>query len=216
MCSQGAAGTGRDAKGVDGGMDRDGIRADSGTTGRIVDAGRQLMTLRGYNGFSFADVAVAVGIRKASVHHHFPAKADLAVAVVEQSRALIRARAAEFGTGAVSAVAALRGYTDYWERCIGDGSASFCLAAVLAAEAPSLPAAVRAAVRAHFCDLMDWLAAVLALGRQQGAFAFDDTPEGEAERFMAAVYGAMLGARVFEDPERFQRMVRVFVRRLAP
>jgi TetR/AcrR family transcriptional repressor of nem operon len=199
---------------VDGGMERDGSRAHTGTTGRIVDAGRQLITLRGYNGFSFADVAEAVGIRKASVHHHFPAKADLAVAVVEQSRSAIRDRALEFASGTVDALGALKGYTDYWERCIGDGSASFCLAAVLAAEAPSLPPAVRAAVRAHFADLMAWLVAVLARGRQEGVFAFADTPEDEAERFMAAVYGAMLGARVFDDPARFGRMVRAFVRRL--
>ena len=197
-------------------MDRDGTRTDTGTTGRIVDAARQLITLRGYNGFSFADVADAVGIRKASVHHHFPAKADLAVAVVEQSRSTIGARALEFESGAVGALAALHGYTAFWERCIADGSASFCLAAVLAAEAPSLPPAVTAAVRAHFADLMAWLTAVLSLGRRQGAFAFADTPEDEAERFMAAVYGAMLSARVFDDPARFQRMVRAFVRRLVP
>ena len=189
-------------------------RAEVGTTGRILDAGRQLITDRGYNGFSFADIAELVGIRKASVHHHFPAKSDLAVAVIEQSRAAIRVRAAEFERGAADAVEALRGYTDYWERCIGNGSASFCLAAVLAAETPSLPPAVAVAVRTHFSELAAWLTAVLALGRGQGAFAFGGAPEREAERFMAAVYGAMLAARVFEEPERFQRIVRAFVRQL--
>ena len=190
--------------------------ANASTTERIVDAGRQLIATRGYNGFSFADVAEAVGIRKASVHHHFPAKSDLALAVVEQSRSAILARAAEFDEGGLGAVEALRGYTDYWERCVGDGSASFCLAAVLAAEAPSLPPAVAAAVRAHFRDLATWLGAVLAQGRRQGAFAFEGPPEGQAERFMAAVYGAMLAARVFGEPERFQRMVRAAVGQLLP
>lgn len=184
------------------------------TAERIVEAGRQLITMRGYNGFSFADIADTVGVRKASVHHHFAAKSDLAVAVVEQSRSAVLARAAEFDGGETDAAEALRGYTDYWERCIGDGSAAFCLAAVLAAEAPGLPPAVAAAVRAHFSDLAAWLATVLALGRRQGAFAFEGPPEGEAERFMAAVYGAMLAARIFGEPERFQRIVRSFVRRL--
>ena len=146
------------------------MTAETSTTGRIIEAGRQLMMMRGYNGFSFADVAEAVSIRKASVHHHFPAKADLAVA--------------------------------------------FCLAAVLAAEAPSLPPAVAAAVREHFHDLATWLAFVLAEGRLKGVFAFEGSPDREAERFMASIYGAMLAARVFGEPERFKRMARTFVEKL--
>ena len=191
------------------------VMANMSTTERIVDVGRHLITMRGYNGFSFADIAETVGIRKASVHHHFPAKSDLALAVIEQSRSAIRERADAFNGGALGAAEALRGYTDYWERCIGDGSASFCLAAVLAAEMPSLPPPIAGAVRAHFSELATWLVAVLALGRQQGTFDFAGPPEEEAERFMAAVYGAMLSARVFADPERFRRMVRTTVRRLA-
>lgn len=184
------------------------------TTERIVEAGRQLITLRGYNGFSFADVAETVGIRKASVHHHFPAKSDLAFAVIEQARSAILGQALKFRDGDLGAVEALAGYTDYWERCIDDGSASFCLAGVLAAELPSLPPSVSAAVRAHFRDLAAWLTAVLALGRSQGAFGFGGSPGEEAERFMASVYGAMLAARVFGEPERFQRIVRAVVREL--
>ena len=190
------------------------MTAETSTTGRIIEAGRQLMMMRGYNGFSFADVAEAVSIRKASVHHHFPAKADLAVAVIEQSRSAIHARALAFDEGATDAVEALRGYTRYWERCIDDGSASFCLAAVLAAEAPSLPPTVAAAVREHFHDLATWLAFVLAEGRLKGAFAFEGSPDREAERFMASIYGAMLAARVFGEPERFKRMARTFVEKL--
>ena len=146
------------------------------------------------------------------MHHHFPAKSDLAVAVVEQSRSAVVARAAEFDEGALSALEALRGYADHWERRIGEGGASFCPAAVLAAEAPSLSPAVSAVVRAHVRDISTWLAAEPALGRQQGAF--EDPPEGEVGRFMAAVYGAMLAARIFGEPERFRRMVRAVVRQL--
>ena len=50
---------------------------------RVVDAAEGLVQRRGYNGFSYDDVAIIVGIKKPSIHHHFPTKAEL-VAVVAQ------------------------------------------------------------------------------------------------------------------------------------
>jgi TetR/AcrR family transcriptional repressor of nem operon len=44
----------------------------SSTAAQIVASARSLLATRGYNGFSYADVAEAVGISKPSIHHHFP------------------------------------------------------------------------------------------------------------------------------------------------
>src|SRR6195952_1496346 len=52
------------------------------TRGDLLFEAEVLIRSRGYSGFSYADLADAVGIRKASIHHHFPTKADLAVALV--------------------------------------------------------------------------------------------------------------------------------------
>ena len=52
---------------------------------------RQLLTVGGYKSFSYADLAERVGIRKASIHHHFPSKEDLVHAVVQEYRAEARA-----------------------------------------------------------------------------------------------------------------------------
>lgn len=58
---------------------------------RILDAACALIESRGYNGFSFKDVSRQVGIQPASIHYHFPAKADLGLAVVSQNRRLLGA-----------------------------------------------------------------------------------------------------------------------------
>jgi len=50
----------------------------SPTNQRILDAAQHLMQAQGYTGLSFAGVATAVGLRKASIFHHFPTKEDLA------------------------------------------------------------------------------------------------------------------------------------------
>lgn len=175
----------------------------SDTANKLVAAAAQLIARVGYNGFSYADLAQQFGISKPSIHHHFPTKVDLAVAVVEQARRGIRTQIAALDHGSPVAMEQLQGYTGYWERCIKDQTAPFCLAAILAAELPSLPAPLVASVRGHFVDLTEWLSRVLALGVKQGTMRLEAPIEIEAERFMASVYGAMLAARAFDDPKRF-------------
>ena len=55
----------------------------SSTSHRILDVAEYLMQTRGYNGFSYADVAGEIGITKASLHHHFSTKAALGAAVLK-------------------------------------------------------------------------------------------------------------------------------------
>lgn len=184
------------------------------TAGQIVDTARQLIMTRGYNGFSYADVADAVGIRKASIHHHFAAKSDLASAVVDQSRAIIHAQVAQLAEAEPDAATQLRAYAGYWERCILDNSAPFCVAAMLAAELPSLPDDLAAAVRAHFAELTGWLARILELGVRQGSVVLAGAPAEEADAFMSAIYGAMLSARAFGDPGRFVAITETLLSRV--
>lgn len=189
-------------------------RIQNDTAGRLVEGAADLITRGGYNGFSYADLAERFGIRKASIHHHFPSKVDLVVAAVEQARAATRAQVAALADGEANAMEQLLHYTGYWQHCIANQTMPFCLAGVLAAELPSLPPDVAASVRGHFADLDGWLELVLAKGRSQGSMRYDGTPAAEAERFMAAVYGAMLAARAFDDPARFGRIVNASVARL--
>jgi len=187
----------------------------SGSTAeRIVSEARNLIMTRGYNGFSYADIAEAVGIRKASIHHHFPAKSDLAKAVIEQTRAVIHAQTEMLAAAEPDAGDQLRGYAGYWERCIADNSAPFCVAGMLAAELPSLPDDLAASVRAHFADLTGWLTRLLELGVRQGSVTIAKSAQEEADAFMSAVYGAMLSARAFGDPGRFGSVVETLLSRV--
>lgn len=177
------------------------------TAEKLVEEARQLIVKGGYHGFSYADLAERFGIRKASIHHHFPSKVDLVVAAIEQQRAGIRAMDASLESGAPDAVEQLIAYIDYWKRCIRDDTAPFCLAGVLAAELPGLPPRVGDAVRGHFNDLREWLAHLLALGVRQGTLQLSDPPQIAAEFFQTSVYGAMLMARAYNDPAKFALVV---------
>lgn len=185
-----------------------------GTADKLVDEAARLIVDRGYNGFSYADLSDRFGIRKASIHHHFPSKVDLVVAVVERGRAGIQGQIAALDASAAPAMDQLLAYTGYWERCILDQTSPFCLAGVLAAELPGLPAEIGVAVRGHFRDLAAWIERILALGVEQGSMRLEETPAVEAELFVAAVYGGMLAARAFDDPTRFGVIVEAFLRRI--
>jgi len=154
-------------------------------------------------------------MRKASIHHHFPAKSDLAKAVVEQSRAVIVEQTRLLDDGAFDPDAQLRMYTGYWEKCIADASAPFCVAGMLASELPTLPADLAQEVRAHFHDLSGWLERVMTRGAQLGRFQLQGSARQEAEAFMAMVYGAMLAARAYGDAKVFSDIVAGALKRLA-
>lgn len=186
----------------------------TGTAEKLVGEARQLIVAGGYNGFSYADLAERFGIRKASIHHHFPSKVDLVVAAVEQARRGVRAQIDALEASDVVAMEQLLFYTGYWRRCILDQSSPFCLAGVLAAELPGLPAEVAASVQGFFRDLGDWLSRVLTLGVKQGSIVLENDPVVEAERLLAAVYGGMLIARAFDDPSKFGVILDGFLRRI--
>ncbi len=179
----------------------------------VIEAGR-LITKVGYNGFSYADLAASLGIRKPSIHHHFPSKVDLVVAVVEQQRAAIQAQIEALKSGTPDAIGALLVYVDYWKRCITDESATFCLAGVLAVELPGLPPPVAAAVQGHFNDLGMWLERVMTLGVEQGTIQLELQPKTSSQFFQTAVYGAMVMARAYGDPGKFNFIVDAFLARM--
>lgn len=174
------------------------------TAGRIVEAGRQLIMRRGYSGFSYADVADAIDIRKASIHHHFPTKADLAIAVVRQSRETFDADMASLQASGADALTQLRAYLGHWERCIADDSVPFCVAGMLGAEMPALPEEVAQEVRAHFDNLATWLEHVLESGVRGKRFKLSASVQTEARKLVSLVYGAMLAARAYGDAALFK------------
>lgn len=181
----------------------------------IVEQTRLLLAEGGYHGFSYADVSERVRIGKPSIHHHFPTKADLVLTVVVRHREQSREGLAALDQHVEDPLARLTAYTDYWAKCIREGTSSMCICAMLAAEAPMIPQEIAAEVRAYFQDLTAWIAAVLKKGAAQGQFHLRDSAQVEAQTFMSTVHGAMLTARAFNDPKAFASIARAAIRQLA-
>ncbi|HEY9453847.1 MAG TPA: TetR/AcrR family transcriptional regulator [Bradyrhizobium sp.] len=181
----------------------------------IIRCARSLIINGGYNSFSYADISSVVGIRNASIHHHFPSKSDLVRTLVAQYRAEAEAGIAALERNISDPLEQLRAYVGYWEACIADATHPFCVCALLASEIPVLPEAVVLEVRTHFRRLSDWLTAVLERGAAQGRLALTGTARANAEMFMATVHGAMLSARAYGDATTFGAITRPLLARIA-
>jgi TetR/AcrR family transcriptional repressor of nem operon len=191
------------------------MNKSSTTSDDILACARSLIVTGGYNGFSYADIAEVVGIRKASIHHHFPSKSDLVRTLVGRYREAAEEGVTNLELSVSGPLEQLRAYIGYWKACIGDASAPFCVCALLASELPILPEEVALEIRAFFRFLSGWLTAVLERGVQQKAIALLHPPQVEAEIFMATVHGAMLSARAYGDTKVFGKIMDPMLERMA-
>lgn len=154
----------------------------------IMDAAERRIRDGGYNGFSFRDIAADVGIKSASVHHHFPTKAALAATVARRyTDRFLAAIDDERAKGVVPA------WRDAFRRAL-EADGKMCLCGVLGAEVGTLPPEVAAEARRFF----ESGAAQLAQAQGSGA---DDRQA--ALRVLATLEGAMVLARALGDPSVF-------------
>jgi TetR/AcrR family transcriptional repressor of nem operon len=172
------------------------------TAQRILDVAEQLVQVRGFNAFSYADIAAELGITKASLHYHFPGKAELGQALVSRYADRFGHALEEIDRRPDAPPAKLAAYA----RLYGDvlDGRRMCLCGMLAAEYHTLPEPIREAVVAFFDHNEVWLERVLEQGHTDGSLKFDGSARDAARMLLSSLEGAMLVARTYRDPNRFQ------------
>jgi TetR/AcrR family transcriptional regulator, transcriptional repressor for nem operon len=171
------------------------------TRERILDAAQRLAQQRGFNAFSYADVSQAVGIRKASIHHHFASKADLELALVQRYSARFAAELESIDRGIPGAGDRLRAYGALYKATL-DADA-ICLCGMLASDSTAVPQAVRSPLADFFAQHALWIAGVLDAGRRAGEFVFAEAPLRRAQALLATLQGGLLLAHGVGDLQMF-------------
>jgi TetR/AcrR family transcriptional repressor of nem operon len=175
---------------------------DASTATRILDVAERLAQVRGFNGFSYADIAVEVGISKAALHYHFATKADLGQALIGRYAARFGEALAAIDAGTAAAPAKLHGYAGLYADVLRNQR--MCLCGMLAAEYPTLPGAMQASVVSFFDQNEAWLQNVLEQGRGDGSLHFTGPARDAARMIISCLEGAMLVTRPYGDIPRFQ------------
>src|SRR5262245_53581635 len=156
-----------------------------GTATRILDVAENLVQQRGFNAFSYADVAEAVGIRKASLHHHFATKGDLGLALVARYRSAFLDALRAIESDSEVALERLERYAELYGSTLR--RKRMCMCGMLATDAATLPRAMRDSVAEFFAENVAWLARILDQGRRRGELRFDGTPRAMATFFVGSL-----------------------------
>ncbi len=171
------------------------------TRTQILTEAEAVVRRVGYAGFSYADLAERVGIRKPSIHHHFPAKVDLGAALVETYTDRFTEALGDIAAASRDAPERLDAYAGLYRAGLQAGQG--CLCGVLASELAGLPERVRAGVRRFFEVNAEWLATVIAEGQAVGSIRADVDAQSQAAAVLAGLEGAMLVARALGSVEAF-------------
>jgi TetR/AcrR family transcriptional repressor of nem operon len=172
------------------------------TANQILDVAEQLVQIRGFNAFSYADVAGELGLTNAALHYHFPSKSELGEALVTRYAIRFVGVLAEIDESLADPLRKLDAYVELYAGVLR--RQRMCLCGMLAAEYETLSEGMRDAVTLFFEKNEKWLAGVLQQGREDGTLSFAGSPLDEARSIVSSLEGAMLIARSFGDNKRFQ------------
>jgi TetR/AcrR family transcriptional repressor of nem operon len=167
------------------------------TRQRILDSAQRLTQTRSFHGFSFQDIADEVGVRKASLYHHFDSKDDVAVAMLKRAADWVRAELEK--TEGREPKERLEAYFDIFHQIYGKGE-RMCPGGSFAAVFDAVSSPVQTAVHRFANMHVDWLEDVVRDGVEQGQFTVgDQRPRDVAAQIAAAVQGALLVGRLSSD-----------------
>jgi len=175
------------------------------TRTQIMRHAERLIQERGYNGFSYRDLAALIGIKTSSIHYYFPQKEDLLLAVAQQYH-LRWQEAIQTISPDLSADAKLRAYVEVHRRAFCN-TERICLASALAADIASLPDNVRKSVQNFYLANENWVADVLKQGLREGSLHVSGDLHTAARATFAALQGSLVGARLFKNDVRVEDLL---------
>jgi TetR/AcrR family transcriptional regulator, transcriptional repressor for nem operon len=177
-----------------------GSSGNNGTRTHILDAAERLVQSRGFNSFSYADIATELSISKPALHYHFPGKAELGVALIQRYEQ--RFFEALSNSDDLTAPQRLEHYVNLYAGVLRDQR--MCLCGMLAAEYETLSEPMQKSVM-HFFDRNEaWLSEVLTQGNEEGTLTISGSPRDKAHIIISSLEGAMLVARLYGDIDILQ------------
>jgi TetR/AcrR family transcriptional repressor of nem operon len=176
--------------------------ATADTPQRVLDVAERLVQTRGFNGFSYADIAAVLGITKASLHYHFPTKAELGRRLIERYESRFLEALAAIDRAGLDAREKLRRYATIYVDVLRANR--MCLCGMLASDYATLAKPVKDGVKHFFDSNEEWLTRVLEAGRKAGTLHFAGPPAVVAQSLVGSLEGAMMLARSYGEVARFE------------
>jgi TetR/AcrR family transcriptional regulator, transcriptional repressor for nem operon len=166
---------------------------ENNTAQQILDIAQKIVRNRGYSAFSYADISEQIGIRKASIHYHFPAKDELVRQLVRRYRENMALTCDRIARSKSTFRQRLLEFVALYREGLEDGQ--ICLCSMLTADFSVLTPAIQEELHLYFQETEGWLSALLQRGYQLNT----QLANLEAKGLIAILQGAQLIARTHED-----------------
>jgi len=191
------------------------MKEPSHTRTRILDTAQDLVQRIGANAMSYQHISEAVGIRKASIHHHFPKKEDLLEALIQRYSGQFFAWLDGIARANVAAPVKLQRYIALFEATLREGKHDrACPIGMLGAELASLGTASAALVQLFRKKNEGFLTGVLQQGLKNGQFNFSGDHRATAALIFALLEGEMLVVRGAAGVKDFSKVAKQMLRLL--
>jgi AcrR family transcriptional regulator len=174
----------------------------SDTRENIIDIAEEMIRTKGYNAFSYGDIAEALHIRNAAIHYYFPSKADLGASVVDRELEKIASGSGEWA--GLPGNVQLRKVAEHFHSSLRRGW--ICLNGSLTPDYLTLPDQLQRKVKQMCESILDWMEEALEKGRKDGTLAFEGEVETRALLVVSSLLSSLLLARVL-GKEAFTRIL---------
>ena len=175
---------------------------------QIISVAMDLLQTRGFENFSYLDIANRLAITKASIHHHFPKKEDLGVALCQAIQDWHEVEFSKILRADMSAQQKLNTYINANLR-YACGKNKICPLSSLQVDIASLPKAMQPGLKALDEHELGFITQVLSQGREQGEFHFVGDTKGQAMVVVLACKAALQYSRVHGNDIFEQTMAQI-------
>lgn len=171
------------------------ITKPANTRQQIVEYSADMLRANGFEGFSYLDISRHLGITKASVHHHFPKKVDLGLALCDWTQDWFEQGLSHFDARATSNWNKLERYVRAaMKHSLNEHK--LCPISAFYSDLNKLPDSIKERVKALDDYELDWVTAVMQDGIDNDEFAPNQDPRALASLFIFSCKGALYYARL--------------------
>lgn len=160
---------------------------------QIIQLAQMMVRQRGFDSFSYKDLSDQLGIRRASIHHHFPSKDDLGVALIDNMISWIGMRFEEMDKSGMRSSEML----DEVLAIMRTGCEHGCICPVASLQTSGGVLSERMQTRLDLLEDAELQAfrMILVKGREEGTMNFDGEIDGMARIVSSVIKGATLYGR---------------------
>jgi TetR/AcrR family transcriptional repressor of nem operon len=184
------------------------------TRQQIIEYSADMLRANGFEGFSYLDISRHLGITKASVHHHFPKKVDLGLALCDWTQDWFKQGISHFDAKATSNWNKLERYVRAaMKHSLNEQK--LCPISAFYSDLNKLPDSIKERVKALDDYELDWVTQVMQDGIENNEFTANQNPRALASLFIFSCKGALYYARL-HGKDLFQQTIKQFEHLIKP